>query len=162
MSFRLWERLTREQPKTLAAIVQYSKRNADLIPSPKELSQILNISEPAAKERIARLKSYFIKRKGALKVNVNRLCTRKDSALFFLIIQSMSLEDKDGRVFMSCLIENLTKLYKDVFTDAESVDFLLSKGIETGYLIQDIRDPGCVRPGILINYQSEYLKLISN
>lgn len=156
---RGWKRLTREQPKTLAAIVRYSKAHADLVPQPNELAEILNITEPAARERISRLRPYFTKRRGSLFVDLDRLCTRKESALLLLTIQSISPKDIEGRVFKSQFSRKLVCKYGDGFADVRLIDRLWSRGIETGYLIEI--SPQCVRPGELIIYQLEYLKIIS-
>lgn len=170
---RGWKRLTREQPKTLFAIVRYSKRHGDLVPTPAELIEELKsieptaeeITEPAARERIARLRPYFAQREGSLFVNVDRLCTKRESALFLLIAQSMSAKDSGGRVFKSKLFKKLLHEYRSDFPNTGLLDELWSIAIETGYLIQASRVSGdtdeYVRPGRLITYQHEYLEMIA-
>ncbi|MDD5738692.1 MAG: hypothetical protein PHY72_02055 [Candidatus Pacebacteria bacterium] len=154
--------LTRHQAETLAAIVRYSKNNGDRVPKPKDLAPILGITEIAAKGRISRLKKYFVEGVTPLRVNVEQLCTISTSALFFLAVRSMSLEDKkDGRVFKSSLFEKLTCQHKDIFNN-DLLENLWKKGIEAGYIINDPYESEAIRPGELLTDQLEYLKLIAS
>jgi len=155
-----WKLLTRHQPETLAAIIRYSKAHADLVPTPSALATTLGITEPAARQRIRRLKSYFTQKQGILRVDVERLCTRKESALFLLTIQSMSPKDTEGRVFKEEVSKELVDKYGNDFADPRLINCLCSKGIETGYLIKISED--CVRPGEFITYQFDYLEIIAS
>lgn len=155
-----WTPLTREQPTTLSEIIRYSKSHANLVPKPSVLAENLEISEIAARGRIVRLRQYFVKRGNIFEVDVKRLCTEKESALFFLTVQQMSNESKDGRVFKSSLFENLKCRFENFFANWSDIDFLWFKGIETDYLVQVT--PECVRPGTLIEYQFEYLEIIAS
>ena len=130
-------KLTRNQPQTLLAIVQFANKRGGVFPTAKELGDILRIDERATSARIKRIvesqPDCFIKEESKSRIrsiNYDKLCTEKETACLLLAIYDKCLDSPTGRVAISNIEKNGTKHSK------KQVGFIVKQAIKTEYRFQ--------------------------
>lgn len=116
-------KLIKNQPRSLYEIVLFANKNAGVVPTAKQFSNVLGIEERAASARLKRLveshPDIFIRdgRKRAL--NYLKVCTEPETARFLLAVYEVSLKDKNGRISMDRIVKthfSVPHAEEDIFT----------------------------------------------
>lgn len=151
-------KLTKDQPETMKAVLDFANKNGGLVPTAIQLKKILGLEERAASARLKRLTEtfpeIFIQEGRRRRLNYSGICTEPETARLLLSIYLGVAANEDGRIKVS-EVEDLAKI-----KNASDFGILLNGLCVAGYLQRVSISPEELRVGHKLFDHIELIKKI--
>jgi hypothetical protein len=153
-------RLIRDQPETLHKIVVFANQNGGVVPTARELGEIMNASERTTSARLNRLKKTLgkdlIQEGRTLRINYDTLCTEPETAAFLLALSGLAKTNESGRVLKSEAVKFSTLKSKDKTHE------YLERLSAAGYLQNILVNQEEIRLTHKFRDQCDFIRLLAN